>query len=356
MRRSTSVIAMTAALALGVGACVIVSTSGTTRDRSPVLRDSAELVIVPGYRDLASEAGALHVAVDALCAAPDAEALEVARAAYLTTSRTWERTLPWGFGPVADERLEGEIEFWPTRPDTIETNLVSGATIDEAWVAGLGVAGKGLPALEYLLFERDAVLEDARRCAYAAAIAAHLETSTARLLAAWEDGYVEEFATAGRGSTAWRTQLDALSAMLTQMISSVQRIKTAKLGAPLGLDTGGTAQPDAVELPYAHASLAAMVTTLEGLRALWLVDGGFGLDEWVRERDVELADRVLVEIDAAIAALEAIPEPFSTYVAGTDRTESDAALVAIRQLERTLASDVSAAIALSVMFTDNDGD
>ncbi|UJR79367.1 imelysin family protein [Sandaracinus amylolyticus] len=343
-------------VALVATACVIISSNAGGVDRAPVLRDSAEIVIVPGYRALAAEAVTLRESLDTLCAAPDAESLEGARTAFRTTSRAWERTLPWAIGPIVDERIEGDIAFWPTRPTTIESSLASATTIDDAWVDGLGATAKGLPALEYLLFERDAVLEDARRCAYAAALGAHLARTTQRLVAAWEGGYTESFATAGRGSTAWRTQLDALSAMLTEMIASVQTTKMTKLGVPLGNEAGGVPQPSAVELPYAHVSIDAMIATLEGLRALWLVEGGEGLDEWVRERDPALADRVLVEIDAAIAALRAIPEPLSTYVQSGDLTAGETAFTALRALERTLATDVSGAIALSVMFTDNDGD
>ena len=335
-------------------ACVFVSSGGSS-SRLHTLRDTTEQVIVPGYHDLARDAAALREALAGYCAAPDDPGLVGAREAFLVTSATWSRTYAWGFGPVVDERLEGEIAFWPIRTDTVESNLAAGATLDEAWVASLGSAGKGLPVIEYLLFA-DSVGSDARRCAYAAAAAAHLATTTARLADAWDGGYADAVIGAGGESAVYGSQLEAFSAILTQMISAVQRIKLLRLGGPLGITTEGTPQPDAVELPYAEASVAAMVATLEGLRALWTVPDGDGLDEWLTERDAALAARVRDELDAAIAAVGAVPEPLSEYVAGADHTAGDAALEAIRRLERTLATDVSGALAIAVMFTDNDGD
>jgi hypothetical protein len=66
-----------------------------------------------------------------------------------------------------------------------------------------------------------------------------------------------------------------------------------------------------------------------------------GLDEFVAENDPELADRVTAELDAAIAAIGAIPAPFRDAVLDPDAARAIlAAQEAIRAVQATLEQHV----------------
>jgi predicted lipoprotein len=350
----------------GLGACVLIRSDGARVDRQALLRDVTEQVIVPGYAELADRAHDLDSAQRALCERPDPERLDTARAELARTSEAWAATLGYGFGPVVDLHLEGQIDFWPARAATVEANVASSEPITDDWVDGLGTAGKGLHAIELLLFAGGEAIDGApgddaalaalaaseRRCGYLVALGAHLSRSTIRARSAWERSWAEQLVTAGRGSSGYATEADGVSAIVTELVGAVQRVDRTQLESPLGLAEGGSPSPDAVALRLSQRSIASMVATLDGVRAVW----DHGLDPAVRSRDPRLADRVAAELEAALAALAAIPEPFAEYVVSGDLAAGRAAIDALRVLARSLATEVSVALAITVGFTDNDGD
>jgi uncharacterized protein len=349
------------AATVGGTACVVVSTSHSGPQRPNVLKETTELVIVPAYHDFEEQTSTLSTRVAEFCAMPSEATFASARASWHEANRAWNRTASFRLGPSSAVRT-GNIQDWPIVPSSIETSARATEPVTDAWLEALGSRSRGLPVLEYLLSNYDdttgalTALSGTRRCEYASAVARDLEARAAEIAEGWDPAYAAELSKAGQGSTTWSSESDALSAVLTQIISALETIKLTRLGVPLGIDDGSP-DPAAVESPYERASIDAMVATVEGVRKLWLAEGG--LDSfaiWLRERNPELATRVLRELDDALEALREIPEPLSTYVAGADLAQGMNAHMAIRSLERTFASDVSAAISISVGFTDKDGD
>jgi predicted lipoprotein len=329
-----------------------------------MLRETAEVVILPGYETVATDANALSLATQTVCDAPSAASLSSARDAWRTTFLDWQRTLPFALGPARDMNLGPEMAFWPTRPATIEANIALPDEITPAWIDARGAGGKGLYAIEYLLYASDddaavlAQLEDARRCAYLSALADHVARTSARLVEAWSpDGgdYVGTLSTAGEpGNEVYLSQLSAVSALMTQILNQLLLTKLTKLGIPLGR-IDGLPQPGSIESLYADASVAAMLANVEGARRVWSA-APHSLDGYVRSRRPDLADTILAQFDAATAALTALPEPFGAYVSGDDHAAGDASYERLRELERLIANDAATALAVTLMFTDTDGD
>lgn len=333
-------------------------------DRAAMLRETAEIVILPGYEAVEADASVLASAARALCASPSPSTLSTAREAWRVTFLDWQRTLAYQFGPTRDQNYGPEMAFWPTRPMTIEANLAATTEITPAWVDTLGAGGKGLYAIEYMLYGTgdDAAaltqLQISRRCTYVAALADHVERTSTRIVDAWSPGsgdHLGALATAGEpGNEVYVAQLAAVSTVITQVLTQLRILKLTKLGIPLG-NIDGLPQPGSIETLYAEHSVEAMRANLEGARRLWSA-APHSLDGYVRSRRPELADLVLAQFDAATAAISVLPEPFGAYVSGPDHAAGDASYERIRELERAIGNDVSTVLAVSVMFTDNDGD
>ncbi len=330
-------------------------------DRAALLTEVANDVIVPGYQDVQTQSGMLNDATTALCATPSTDSLGTARNAWRETFLAWQRTLAYVFGPAEDMNLGPEMAYWPTDPSGIEGQIGGTTEITADFIDSLGAGSKGLYAIEYLLFADadDATvtaLMDTRRCAYLSALADHVQRTSTTLFDAWSPtggDYAGTLATAGAdGNITYPAELSAVAAVLNEIPQAIDEVKAMKLGKPIG--HLAAAMPDMVESPYAHASVEAMQANMEGIRTLW-TGTTHDFDDYLRTRNPDLADMVLAQLDAADAALAAVPEPLSDYAAGSDHSAGDAAYEALGTLERTIAADVSTSLAVSISIP-NDGD
>lgn len=345
-------------------------------DRAALLRETTDMVIVPGYADAAARAATLHTRATALCApvatgdAPAMADLTTARDAWREALLAWQRTSPYQLGPTHDMNLGPEIASFPPVLATIDANVAGASTIDAHFVDSQGAGAKGFYAIEYLLFaypsyaEADdamtlAALGDARRCAYLEALAEHLERITTRVSDAWSPSggdYAGTFAGAGEaGNVAYTTQQSAVEALVSEVRDAVEHVKNERLGMPLGLRT--TDGP--VESPYAGASVASMEAVLEGVDDVWTT-APHSLDAFLRSRNISLADRTLAQMragDDAVAALESPPlaTPWERYVEGTDHAAGTTAYTQLTLLEQMYSGEIAATLGLS-LTSSADGD
>ncbi len=333
-------------------------------DRKALFAELASQVILTGYGAVAQDGAALQQATQALCAGPTGDTLTAARTAWRTVFLDWERTAAYRFGPATDGNLGPEMAFSPTNPSAIEAEVSGTDAIDANAIDALGAGAKGFYALEYLLFAgADATLSalgNARRCAYTAALADHVARTSQRLLNAWQTGggnYANTLTTAGMaGNAVYPAELSAVSALITGLLTEIETVKDAKLGVPLGLSAKSHGvDPQTVECPYAHVSLEAMQANLASARAVW-TGTTHTFDAYLRTRNPMLADQVLADLAAADGALAAVPSPFYDYVAGSDHSAGEAAHNQLTELVRIFSTDVSAALAVNLMFNANDGD
>lgn len=357
-------------LTMLLGACsgmaVGLACGGDDDDLRPgVLDHVAHAVAVPAFADLADRAQTTAGAVADLCQTPAEAALMAARAAWVDARDAWGRTLPFTFGPLESE--QAALDFWPARPDTIEA-AVSAAPdgADAAYLAGLGVSAKGMPALEYLLWGEDSsavlsAMSDPRRCAYARAVADDVAARAAAVATGWADGFADALADAGRGSDVYATVKLALDDVVNHEIDALATMVKAKLDTPLGNLTGAAVDPTLVESRFSAHSLADVRSNLA---SVWAVYHGAstdfdvpaaGLSVLVRARDPDLDDRVRAQYDRTAQVLAAVPEPLSAALVD-DRSAVQAARDEIDTLRRMIKLDVASQLGVTLSLSDNDGD
>lgn len=109
-----------------------------------------------GYRALLDEFGGLQASVNHFCEKPDERRFLVLKADYERSFLAWKRMDYLHTGPVSLESRSWQIQFWPDPKDivkrTVEMYLGRYGSSAELPLSTFGVAVKGLPALEYLLF------------------------------------------------------------------------------------------------------------------------------------------------------------------------------------------------------------
>lgn len=352
---------------LVAGVAAACAPSEIADQRRELLASWGEDILLPLYAELEARTETLDLAAEALCAAPDAAALEAARDAWWSARAPLKQAEVFAFGPYSDEplRLGPKIDFWPVRPGSVDEVLASEAPIDDARVASLGAAQSGMPVIELLLYGHDDgaawLAADPRRCAYLTGLTADLHDHAAALREAWapdEGAWLDELTEAGRTSATFSTLQLALSAMVGRMAFTVEAIRSDKLGRPLGLTSGGVPQPDKAESQSSGRSLEDIRDALRGVELLYLgadAEGASGLDAYLEARGRHFAFRMTTALAKARAALDAIPAPL-TQAVQTDPAAVEAAIDALGELQRLIEVDIANALSVTVGFSGNDGD
>ena len=310
--------------------------------RPEVLATLADDVIVPGYEAAGAAFGRLSRAVRELCAAPDGARLAQARVALADARREWKQTEAYWVGPVMDRRSWALIDWPPNEAEIRELiDDAAGSAIDAEYVQQyVGADQRGLGTAE-LLLGGDVERLPGRACDYLQSATEVAEQELTEVLALWAGGDAAEQFTS-----------DGVDALVNDAVFLTRRMSDMELGAALGaLDR----DPDLEAIVEGPRDLGVQdgLARLDGLRAVFGgVDGTGGLSPLL---DEALAERLDSELSAAEAAWTAIPPPLrAAAVAQPDLVE--AARATVKQLQRTIATEVVSQLGVAVGFSDTDGD
>jgi predicted lipoprotein len=335
--------------------------------RRTLLTSWGEGVLLPLYGDFEARAGVLAERNGELCAAPDETTLGVAREAWWSARAPLKQAEVFAFGPFKEFpwRLGPTIDFWPARPATVDEILAGSEPLDAEAAAALGAAARGLPAIEYLLYPPglDVLSElgpGTRRCEYLAAISADLVARAGDLRHAWDRGgedYLGELIDAGRGSKTFMTLEMAVGEVVNRMGYLLENMRNDKLRKPLGGSIDGPPAPGAAESRFSQRSLEDLRDNVRGLELVYFGPhaGAPGLGSYLRSRGKEFDPFMTARFDAAMAALDAVPEPFTAALLEDPRAVVKL-IDALDELGRAIQIDILNALATNVGFNDNDGD
>ncbi|MBX2859421.1 MAG: imelysin family protein [Cellvibrionaceae bacterium] len=299
-----------------------------------MMANYADNIIVPNYQALSSSAEKLSAEDGVLatyCAAIDDSVTEVSEEvadAWLELQAAIQRSEMHILGPVS-ENSGGLLN----RINSYNGSELSLCGIDQAVVLASQASDfditlrtnnqRGVTALEYLLFDnslthhcpsqipetadwnqRSAEERRQLRCNYAQIVSADIGNSAAELLQAWAidgENYRLDFINPNNVE-------DNLSALSDALFYLDVDVKDRKLGIPTGINNEGCsaiACADAVESPFAEASLRHIRHNLESFAEMLTGGEGLGFDDIIRFAGVdELNSRMLTAVDDAIVAID----------------------------------------------------
>jgi predicted lipoprotein len=323
--------------------------------RPATLARMADTAIVPRYADFERAAGELVTAAQTLCAQRDEPSLEAARAALAKARRAWKTVEAMWVGPVMERRSASLVDS-PINEDDIEelASATTPATIDADYIGTrAGSDERGLRGVEHLLGSPDVgapVLEDARRCAYAVAVADVISTEAAALQGDWTRSF--------DGGPSYRDRLadPANTADLDIIVNDVffllQEITVKELGPGLGLF--GPADLDAVVEGAAGLGVADLQARMTGIRLVLIGDGdkSKGLGPLL---GAEMTGRLRAQLDAADADMAAIHRPLRIAL-GTDTDAVQRVRASINAVQVIVATEVLSTLGVKVGFSGADGD
>ncbi|MDO8895091.1 imelysin family protein [Nitrosomonas sp.] len=304
-----------------------------------VIQNYARNVVFNTYTDLAEQTKILRAAVIELQFDTTDKSLHQAQNAWRNARRPWEQSEAFLFGPVDTEGLDPALDSWPINGTDIQNVMSSDTPLTAETVSAFEPTLKGFHVIEYLLFGNDnsktASELTTRELAYLIAAATVLSNDAQVLAKAWnpnDKNFLSVFSQAGAGSTTYPSLASALQEMVEGMIVIADEVANGKLSKPL-MERDTTL----VESQFSSNSRSDFMNNIRGLRNVYtgnyLLSEGPGLNALVKSINPALDEAINSQIEKALAAIQAIPQPF------TESIVSNAALVqeAIDEVKSLLA-------------------
>ena len=313
-------------------------------DASTMLNDFANNVVLATYTDLDNKAGELLSAVKALAADKTQGNLEKAQQAWKATRTPWEQSESFLFGPVDTQGLDPALDSWPVDHVNLQSVLDSGDDLTVDFVSGLEDTQKGFHTIEFLLFrdgnQRKASDITDRELEYLVSTTENLKASTAQLRLAWApegENFSSAVAQAGTGSAIYPSQSSAVQEMVNGMIVIADEVANGKISDPYN-----ESDTTLVESQFSFNSISDFQDNIRGIQNVYMgkfMTDGQGLNEFVNSHDPDLDARFQQEVQAAIDAIGAIPDPFRDSITA-NRGAVQAAIDAVSKVQQTLEQDI----------------
>lgn len=335
-----------------------------TFDRSGLLTDFTNNVVLPGYADLVTTSDALHQAAATFADTPEMGTLTALRAAWNTTMEAWMACEMFRFGPQYTDNLNQRIAYAAVNNGLIENEIAGSGPIDASYIANTGVTRKGLYALEYLLYNGDETTvlnafttgaNAERRRIYVVSLSTDIATRITAIRTAWTDGgYAGSFIAATQSNIN-----GSLNILVNAWIEHIELVRRDKVQLPSGIEAGGTPNPEAVENRLSGRSIANIRIAAEQWQRIF-TSGGSGLDDNLNAINAQyqgepLALKIRQEVDASIAACDAITVPLDDAV-NSQQTQVNDLFLALKRLTVLTKVDMASQLGVIITFSDNDGD
>jgi putative iron-regulated protein len=285
-----------------------------------VLEAFAIDVAQDNYHDLAQRSAALRDRIVTFGASLSDADLALCKQQWRDTRLSWERSEALLFGPVATQNIDPRIDTWPVNFVDLEAQLSSSNAFTPQYITTLEDALKGFHPIEYLLFgmsgDKSAAQFTVREIGYVTALANDLATLTTSLDESWDPAtagnYTAAFTSAGNGSTEYPTQRAAFEELVNAMSGICDEVAHGKMEEVLLAQ-----DPLLEESPFAKNSITDFTDNIRGVENVYLgryAADGTGLEDFVREHDLQLDNTIKQRLAAAIAALGTITVPFGQAI------------------------------------------
>lgn len=328
----------------------------TELSKNQVLGELVEQVMQPMVADFAQSSARLADQSRAFCR--EKAKLKDLQAAWRNTQSSWQALEMMPIGPVSENRLQRHINAWPLRPNLLEPLLKDEASVER--VRRMGAAGKGLPAVEYLLFDANDRLP--AHCAALDTLTAQINEEAQKLNRAWKNpkgGFGRQLARAGMPGyrEVFADADQAISDIVNLLIAGLDTVKTVKLGKVLERSTDRPAL-ERIESWRSGATLDHIADNLRSFENVFFGTGkaALGLDDYLASLDRPGLSRVIANQVAAVKKAQAnIRPPLQSAL--TEQREAVVILhKEISRLQYLMETEVATALKVDLGFNANDGD
>ena len=358
-----------------VSACGVDDTSDIqstdSYDRSALLVNWADNIIIPGYANFSQKLTALEIASENFTQSPSAISLDGMRNSWLDANKAFQKISMFEIGRAQTLNYRNRLNVYPTNSQEIEGyisanswNLELPSTID----------AQGFPALDYLLYGLGTDQELLEKFTtgpnassykmYLLDLVTTMQNLTNEVFSDWNNGYRESYIT-NTSSSASGSVDQTVNAFLFYYEKA---LRAGKVGIPAGVFSGSPL-PQNVESYYNQTvskllliqALNATVDFFNGVGfSSEYQSNGFSLNSYLEalnseKNDASLQTLINNQFQVAFSKIELLNDNFIQQITN-DNTKM---LEAYDELQRNvilMKVDMLQALSIDVNYVDADGD
>jgi predicted lipoprotein len=338
-------------------------------DRGLMLKNYAENLIIPAYKDLQTSVNLMLNAFDTFSSNATLQNLENAQNAWVAAYSEWMYANAFNIGPAAEQGLNKslaeEISTFPVSTTKINTSLTSG----QYNFNDFNRDARGFLAIEYLLFEAQNVSKDsvlilfqsqANRKSFLVGCAQNIQSRINNVVSEWEGGYKSSFLSKTGTDVGSST-----SQLYNEFVKAFETNKNFKIELPLGKRPGqAQAEPQLVEAYYSGKSLDFLKIHLKSIENIYFGKSKNGTDGIGFKNYLEtvtggpaLIESTLAQWEKVLSSLNAIPttSSLSELIKNNPKPVEDFG-VELQKHTRFFKSDMSSMLGIAITFSSGDGD
>lgn len=342
--------------------------------RQALLHNLAHAVVIPAYQTFLERAQALEVAAHAFEQTPTVETLAALQQSWGAAAIAWKECELFDFRETFI--LHNQVYKIPTNSAFIEQFIAQEAGIDAAFIEGIGSTAKGLPAIEYLIFDPGVDMEtlvatftshprSQQRRQYLVAAIENVRAKAQELRALWSEPEGTQLKQFIETDVANDGIHNPLNRFVNNMVALLEGTYKYKIGQPLGyFSNRGVPEfvepdPTLVESWRSGYSTALLISSLQGLATLYRGADGIGYDDYLDTFDTNAGEPLSAvinqQIETTLAVLESIDAPLEEAVLNNPAVV-DQAYKEVRRLMILVRVDMADRLGITIFFSDADGD
>ncbi|MBD81210.1 MAG: hypothetical protein CL840_19990 [Crocinitomicaceae bacterium] len=331
-------------------------------DQSALLSNWSDNLIVPDYKSYVESTEKLRLEVSKIKENTNIKDLLEIKLLYREVCLSWQKVSFFEFGPAANVLLRANTNTYPCDTAGVESKI-STSDLDLSKTSDLN--RKGLPALDYVLYNPRINVLDKKRLDYVVAITTELASNASKVYNSWTGGYASTFK-GSKGTSAG----SSVSLMLNGITLHFERyLRDGKVGIPAGLRSfSGTPLPGHIESTYQAGSFSKellranynqFMDIYRGHSSSTTIDGE-GLDDYLLAIGAKTAGSSLdeaienqfSEVEKSIALL---PSNFNPDVI-QQKDKFSNTHKEMQKLILLLKADVPSSLGVLISYQDSDGD
>lgn len=338
-------------------------------DRGQMLKNYAENLILPSYKDAQSALDTLISNIDAFANNTTISNLENVQNSWVRAYSEWQYAKIYNVGPAAEagfnKSLDEEVSTFPVSSLKIDDILATSQFNQNDFNRDT----RGFLAIEYLLFaginvDNNSVLSlfqnQSFRKVYLKECALHIKSKIDNVTSKWESAYLAEF-TQNQGTDVG----SSTSQLYNEFVKSFETNKNFKIELPLGLRPGQTqSEPQLVEAYYSGLSITFLKIHIQAIENTYYGKSkngakGLGFIDYLKSvtGGANLVESTLTQWSNVLSTLNVIPEstPLSELINSNPQIVDDFRLE-LQKHTRFFKSDMSSLLGIAITFSSGDGD
>lgn len=330
----------------------------TPFNKGEMLENVSANIILPSLNQFDAEISDLQSSFATFKNDPTTANLHEVKTHWKASCLTWQTLKIFDFGPIRNIGFKSATGTYPVDPSKIQSNITSGS-YNLASASNLDAVG--LNALDYLLFNDEALSEFQTNPAYAnytEEVIQKLSSETQTVVNGWSTYRGTFNESTGTSSTS------AFSEFVNEFNRDYELAKTAKIGIPIGKANLGLTNPEYVEARYSGISFELLIESIQALKATYNgvsfsndTDGlGFS-DYLVQLEKTNLDDIINDKFDLILVNAEGFSVTLEEAINDPSMVNQlDELYLHLQQQVVNIKTDMTAAFGVLITYQDNDGD